>query len=98
MPGGWVGSTRAQRLPEDWPQRKAAVWARDGDTCWWCKAPGADAIDHKQRGDDHSLENLAPIHHNVPPYCHRPKSSAEGNAARWKFRQSRDPEPHPGLA
>jgi 5-methylcytosine-specific restriction protein A len=97
VPGGWKGSTRSARLPRDWPQRRAAVWRRDGDRCWWCGGPGADEIDHKQRGDDHRLENLGPIHQDVAPYCHRKKSSAEGNQQRWQYRMAREPERHPGL-
>jgi len=97
MPGGWKGSTRSARLPGDWPQRTAYIWARDGDTCWICKQPGADQIDHKEPGDNHHPSNLAPIHQDVPPYCHRHKTSREGNAARWRYKQTRPPEPHPGL-
>ena len=94
---GWQGSDRTHHLPPDWKQRKAAVWRRDGDVCWRCRRRGADAIDHKVRGDDHSLTNLAPIHQDVPPFCHRSKSSAEGNAARWQVREQRPVERHPGM-
>lgn len=97
MAGNWEGSTRAARLPDDWTQRKAAVWRRDGDRCWVCGGQGADAIDHKVRGDDHSLTNLGPIHQDVYPYCHRKKSSAEGNVQRWRHRMARPTEAHPGL-
>jgi 5-methylcytosine-specific restriction protein A len=97
MSGGWVGSTRAARLPQDWPQRTAYVWARDGDTCWICNQNGADTIDHKNYGDDHSVENLAPVHDRTPPHCHRYKSSREGNAVRWRYKQARPQEKHPGL-
>jgi 5-methylcytosine-specific restriction enzyme A len=96
MPGQWVGSDRVHRLPPDWQARCAYVWARDGDTCWICHEHGADEIDHKVHGDDHNVENLAPIHQRNYPHCHRYKSSAEGNAARWRFKRNREPEPHPG--
>lgn len=99
MPGQWEDSDRRTRLPTDWPQRCAAVRARDGDTCWLCGQPGADTIDHKQVGDNHELDNLAPVHDRNPPHCHRYKSSAEGNTARAALRaQLTTPrEPHPGL-
>lgn len=97
MGSGWTGSQRVYRLPPDWRQRCVAVRRRDGDVCWVCGLSGADAIDHKVRGDDHSLSNLAPIHQDVPPYCHRRKSSAEGNAARWRVPERRSVERHPGL-
>jgi 5-methylcytosine-specific restriction protein A len=94
MSGKWASSTRAARLPRDWHARKAAVRKRDGDRCWVCGGYGADQIDHKVRGDDHSLANLAPIH-NVP--CHQRKSQQEAHAERWKYRESRPAEQHPGL-
>lgn len=96
MPNGqWAGSTRSTRLPTNWPALRRAIFARDGHTCWICGQPGADTIDHKVQGDDHSLTNLAPVHDRNPPHCHRFKSSSEGVAARTKRR--RTPEPHPGL-
>lgn len=98
MPGGWVGSTRSARLPADWPQRCAAVRKRDGEVCWWCgrggAVPGKSQVDHKQRGDDHRLENLGLIH-TTP--CHAQKSSAEGNAQRHRYREKRPTQKHPGL-
>lgn len=97
MPGKWVGSTRSDRLPVDWSQRCAQVRRRDGDLCWWCgkggAVPGKSQIDHKYRGDDHSLSNLGLIH-TTP--CHAQKSSAEGNQERWRYRMARPAEQHPG--
>jgi 5-methylcytosine-specific restriction endonuclease McrA len=78
----WTGSTRGERLPEDWATRRLIVLRRDSAVCWVCGGPGADQVDHKVAGDDHSLENLAPIHGVVAPYCHRYKSSREGNQTR----------------
>ncbi|TDC02109.1 HNH endonuclease [Micromonospora fluostatini] len=90
------GSTRRARLPEDWPARREAVFRRDGDTCHVCLLPGADEVDHVVPGDDHRLENLAPIHSwRTPQRCHALKTSAEGNAARPRL--YRTPERHPGL-
>lgn len=97
--GGWVGSQRLERLPADWPARKRAAFQLYGRTCHLCGGPGADSIDHVVAGDDHSIENLRPVHDRVEPHCHRRKSSAEGHEAMRKIRASgRYPtEPHPGL-
>ncbi|MEU0937591.1 HNH endonuclease [Embleya sp. NPDC005971] len=94
MPGGWTDSTRRTRLPSDWPARCAAVYARNGRTCHVCGLDGANQIDHIEPGDDHSLDNLAPIHDDP---CHRAKSSAEGRrAAAARRAEGRYPEePHP---
>lgn len=97
MTGRWANSDRAGRLPRNWRQIKAAVWKRDGDICWWCgrggAGPGAGDIDHKRPGDDHSLENLGPIHSDP---CHKIKTGREASAARWKHKQARPVERHPG--
>jgi 5-methylcytosine-specific restriction protein A len=98
VPHNWTNSTRSRRLPSNWPDIRARVLARDGAICWVCHGPGADEVDHKVRGDDHSLGNLAPIHQAVYPFCHRKKSSAEGNYERWKYRERRPAERHPGLS
>jgi 5-methylcytosine-specific restriction enzyme A len=91
-------SGRRERLPDDWPLRRIRVLRRDGYRCQHRDAPGtpmcgapANQVDHVERGDDHSLDNLRALcrrHHAL-------KSSAEGNAA--KPRRRREPEPHPGL-
>ncbi|MBA8925920.1 hypothetical protein BC739_003119 [Kutzneria viridogrisea] len=36
------------------------------------------------------------MHDAAWPHCHRYKSSGEGNAARWRVRERRAAEPHPG--
>lgn len=96
MPGGWVGSTRAARLPPNWATEiRPRILARDNHTCHLCGGPGADRVDHITPGDDHTDANLAAVHDTVWPHCHRYKSSAEGNAA--KPRERRSPEAHPGL-
>jgi 5-methylcytosine-specific restriction enzyme A len=98
MPGGWADSDRTSRLPAGWKQVAAAVKARDGHRCTWlergvrCAGP-ADEVDHVIAGDDHSERNLRSL-------CtdhHRRKSSAEGNAARWRVSNRRPRERHPGL-
>lgn len=96
MSGGWASSNRRQRLPANWTSTIVPrILARDGRICHVCKGPGADAVDHKLRGDDHSDANLAAIHDRVPPHCHRTKSAREGVNARDQA--NRPPEPHPGL-
>jgi 5-methylcytosine-specific restriction protein A len=75
----WQGTTRRQRLPTDWNTRRQLVFKRDGNICHICHQPGADTIDHIIPGDNHSLENLAPIHDNQPPHCHRIKTAKEAN-------------------
>lgn len=104
--GPWSGSTRSSRLPKNWrTEIRPAAFARYGDTCHICGQPGADEIDHLIPGDDHSIENLRPIHGwrtGLP--CHTRKSSAEGRAAQSREPRPprrpsrlRDPEPHPGM-
>lgn len=93
----WEGSTRSERLPSNWrSELRPAVFARDGDICHVCGKPGSTDIDHKNPGDDHSLENLGPIH-KWP--CHARKSAREGgqaHAARQRLRYRPTPR-HPGL-
>ncbi|MGI9079737.1 MAG: HNH endonuclease [Acidimicrobiales bacterium] len=91
MAEGWAGSTRRARLPRDWAKRRARILERDAGRCHVCKGFGADAVDHLVAGDNHSDENLAAIHHNVLPFCHRKKTAAE------RPRAQRPPESHPGL-
>lgn len=81
---GWAEriEPRKNRLPPDWPTRRAIVLKRDHGICHICGAGGADQVDHVTQGDDHSLENLAPVHEKTPPHCHRFKTAAEGHHAR----------------
>lgn len=95
MPG-WEGSTRKARLPKNWPElRKLADQRNPRHVCHLCGAPGGDALDHKVRGDDHSLSNLDWAHDAAPPHCHRTKSAREGGQSFTPLR--RPPEPHPAL-
>ncbi|MFF9088637.1 HNH endonuclease [Streptomyces sp. NPDC014991] len=98
MSGGWAGSTRRHELPDDWPERRAYVLARDEYRCRWhedstvCGRAATD-VDHIRPGNDHRPENLQALcrdHHAL-------KSSREGNAARWSVRMRRPAERHPGL-
>lgn len=59
----WSTSDRRDRLPDDWPQRVAAVKRRAKGRCEAthhapdCNGRGRD-VDHVMQGDDHSLANL----------------------------------------
>ena len=51
---------------------------RESDVCHICGQPGADAVDHIvpwSVSHDDRRSNLAPAHHDVPPYCNRVKSN-----------------------
>lgn len=99
-PGGWGGSTRESRLPPNWRSELVpAAFDAYGTACYVCGSDGADTIDHVVPGDDHSLDNLRPIHDAVYPHCHRRKSSEEGHQARAQIRAQGKvvAEPHPGL-
>lgn len=91
----WRNSTRRARLPANWySEIQPTVLARDGRRCQLrfdvCVGE-ATQVDHKRRGDDHSLGNLQAV---CRP-CHARKSSAEGAAARPPLR--RPPEAHPAF-
>jgi 5-methylcytosine-specific restriction protein A len=98
----WAGSTRRARLPKEWHAQRQRILRIHGRICHLCGGPGADAVDHVRPGDDHSDENLRPVHDKVPPHCHRAKSSAEGGQANGVRRRAqvaarkRPAEAHPG--
>lgn len=94
MPGGWQGSSRRARLPDDWQRRRRRVLRRDAWTCYNCGGEASE-VDHIVAGDDHDEANLAAICAS----CHRRKSAAEGVTARatMRARARRSPEPHPGV-
>ena len=97
----WNTSTRRQRLPKDWPQRRRTVLERD-PTCR-LRYPGCTTtsteVDHRNPGDDHSLSNLQ----GACSPCHGRKSrweAAQARKASGAMRQQspqRPGEPHPGL-
>jgi 5-methylcytosine-specific restriction protein A len=78
----WQGSLRKQTLPKDWRTRRLIVLRRDRGICYICNEPNADRVDHIEPGENHSLDNLAPIHDAVAPHCHRFKSSQEGHKSK----------------
>lgn len=101
MSGGWKGSDRRDRLPDDWSSLRALVFARDGYRCRQilpdesrCPEAATD-VDHVERGDDHRMENLQ----SLCDWHHKKKSGREGGqaAAARRPTQRRRPERHPGL-
>ena len=84
MSGKWAGSNRRSRLPPDWPVRRKRIFARDGGRCTYverdgtrCPLPATD-VDHVERGDDHSDENLTSLCEGH----HAHKSAREGVEAK----------------
>lgn len=102
MPRGWVGSDRRSRLPNNWAELVTIIKARAGGQCEQIKADGQRCtnqgtdVDHINRGDDHSLDNLQLL-------CHWPhharKTASEGNQARNAvYAKTKRPQPkHPGI-
>lgn len=95
----WATSTRAKRLPKNWPQLKASVKKRAKGRCEAsthepdCTGVGAEC-DHRVPGDDHSLSNLQWLSRE----CHKAKTArenAEANRRRAGMRR-RPEERHPG--
>jgi 5-methylcytosine-specific restriction enzyme A len=82
----WEGSTRKQRLPQDWNTRRAIVLKKGGGVCYLCGGPNADTVDHIVEGDNHSLDNLAPVHDRNPPHCHRYKTGERANEIKKGYR------------
>lgn len=95
----WATSTRAKRLPKNWPQLKAQVKKRAKGRCEAsphepdCPGVGAEC-DHRVPGDDHSLSNLQWL----SSQCHKAKTTRENaEANRWRAGIRRRPEErHPG--
>ena len=92
----WSTSTRKGSLPPDWPRRVAATRARAHGRCEHvgpdgrCPAQGVDCDHAGHRHDHDTLQWLCATHHQA-------KTQAEATRARWRYRDRRDPEPHPGL-
>ncbi|MEU0078542.1 hypothetical protein ABZY58_11650 [Micromonospora tulbaghiae] len=106
MPGGWVGSDRRERLPDNWSELKAEGDRRNPQRiCHVCGLPGGEDFDHKNgKWWDNRQDNLDWIHGRrsvergvSEVNCHGKKTSAEGNAARRRVSNRRPKPPHPGL-
>lgn len=88
----WNGSTRRQRLPNNWPQLRAEVLHRDSFRCQWispafnslCGDEATD-VDHIIHGDNHHPSNLQAL----CAYHHRQKSGSEGGLASATNRAKR---------
>lgn len=90
----WSESTRAARLPPNWPRIRARILRRD-PLCKVCGQRLSTEVDHIEPGDDHDETNLQGI---CSP-CHAIKSAREGGraAAARRISARRPPVPHPGL-
>lgn len=94
----WEGSTRADRLPDNWGQLRQIVLKRCKNRCEETMRSGkrchdkATEVDHITPGDDHSLSNLQ----GLCTWHHARKTAIEGNDARTRLTQTRAPETHPG--
>lgn len=101
----WAGSDRRSRLPDDWDQIRLVIGRRDGWICQQITTAGticgkpANQVDHIERGDDHSYDNLQCLCSD----CHSKKSSSEGGWASVlalraaKARTARPKEKHPEI-
>ena len=91
----WQGDARTSSTA--WRRTRARILRRDRGVCYVCGRSGADEVDHLRpvaEGGTDDDANLAAIHDDP---CHRRKSSAEGNRARWQRAPRRRPaEAHPG--
>lgn len=84
MPEAFAGNFRKERLPRDWDVIRTKVLIRDNYVCYVCNRDGADGVDHVniEGGDNDNYSNLAAIHQNVEPFCHREKTAREAAKAR----------------
>lgn len=94
----WADSRRRSELPPNWDEEyRQPVLKRDRWRCQielpGCKRAATD-VDHKKRGNDHSLSNLQA----ACGWCHDKKSSGEGVSRRQEIKalRKRPEERHPG--
>jgi 5-methylcytosine-specific restriction endonuclease McrA len=94
------GHERQSRLPKNWQTLRRRVLHRDKEICQGRKRDGsaclarANHVDHIERGDNHSLDNLQ----SLCADCHARKTSREANEVRAQLPNKRPPERHPGLS
>jgi hypothetical protein len=63
----YYGSTRRERLPDNWPELRAeALRLNPAQVCHRCGRAGGTTLDHKQRGDHVCQE---PAVHPQPCQC-----------------------------
>ena len=90
MSSNFKGSKRLERLPSNWYALRNKVLKRDNYSCTFavssslrCGLP-ANQVDHINRGDDHSLDNLQALCESH----HRTKTAKEGVSARIQRHES----------
>lgn len=95
MAQGWSGSTRLERLPEDWKFRRAYILERDGFRCRAFLPDGrrcpkdATDVDHVIENDDDSYSNLQSLcrgHHNSKTGRYAGKQSQKARKKRKNLR------------
>jgi len=98
----WEGSDRRERLPADWPARRAKQLQIDGGRCTWrlpsgarCPRPATD-VDHKyEMADRHEpgrdLQSLCAHHHGKKTAVAAARFKRERRQKRF-----RPAEEHPG--
>jgi hypothetical protein len=109
----WEGSTRRQRLPDNWDELRARADNLNPEhICHQCHQPGGSELDHKQRGDhicqrpgQHSPDcqcNLDWIHGRVDYEAGRSKRNCHGIKTGREGAAARQPlnrpeDVHPAL-
>lgn len=109
----WEGSTRRDRLPDNWEELRAEAHRLNPEhVCHWCTLPGGSDLDHKQRGDhtcqrpgEHGSDcqcNLDWIHSRADYAAGRAKANCHGQktgreGAAARVRLNRPEEIHPAL-
>src|SRR5690242_18022131 len=95
----WQRNTpRKDRSSQAWKQARRRALERDTHQCTAldhdvrCTSQAVE-VDHIDQSNNHELNNLASLcsHH------HKIKTQIEAAQARWRHRQQRTPEKHPGL-
>lgn len=103
MAQGWSGSTRRERLPEDWKNKRAYIFDRDGYRCRALLPDGrrcpndATDVDHIIPNDDDGYSNLQSLcnpHHKAKSSAEGGKASAEARRKKYRHPKRRPKETH----
>lgn len=103
MAQGWSGSTRRERLPEDWKNKRAYIFERDGYRCRALLPDGrrcpndATDVDHIIPNDDDGYSNLQSLcnpHHKAKSSAEGGKASAEARRKKYRHPKRRPTEQH----
>jgi 5-methylcytosine-specific restriction enzyme A len=95
----WQRNTpHKDRSSWQWQQARQAALTRDKHRCTVVEqdircTQQALEVDHIDQTNNHELNNLA----SMCTEHHRIKTQHEAATARWKYREKRTPEKHPGL-